>query len=142
MIKYLLALLLLPTFAMAFPVPKELVDAVITVTTKDGKVYTFSANTHKVVKRTKKEALKLTPTPAPTVVRTEVVEERHTGIISVYAVQGQRGLDHETKGNTTEVSTVNRLGVGAMYQHRLGNSYLGVGGDSNSNLKLIFGLGL
>ena len=141
--KYFLLTLLLPVVTMAFPVPKELKDAVITVTTTDGKVYTFSANTHKVVRRTEKKKLAVIPESSTVVVQpTEVIEQRHTGILSVYGVSGQRGLDSETEGLTTEVTTKRSLGVGAMYQHRLGEFYLGAGGDTNKNVKLMFGIGL
>lgn len=142
MLKFIL-LTLLPTVAMAFPVPKELEGAVITVTTRDSKIYKFSANEYKVVRRTIKKPLALKPElPVTEVIRTEVVEQRHASILSVYAVQGQHGLDFKTNGNTTEVSTVNRVGLGAMYQQRLGDIYMGFGGDSNRNLKVMFGVGL
>ena len=141
--RYFLLTLLVTNVALAFPVPEELKDAVITVKTRDGKEYTFSANTHKVVKRTEKKPLALAPSaPVVEVVRTEVVDERPTGIISVYGVHGQRGLDYDLRGGTVDVSTNNQLGVGAMYQHRFGNAYLGAGGDSNKNVKFMFGVGL
>lgn len=50
----ILTILAISSVSNAYPVPKELVDGVITVTTKEGKTYTFSANEYKVVKRTRK----------------------------------------------------------------------------------------
>ena len=79
-----------------------------------------------------------------TKVKKEVVErviEPHKNIISLYGVAGQRGLESSTEGNVTEVSTRNRLGVGAMYQRRIDKIYLGVGGDTNKNVNLSIGLG-
>lgn len=67
--------------------------------------------------------------------------EPHKNILSLYGVVGQRGLEHSTEGNTTEVSTRNRLGLGAMYQRRVDKLYLGVGGDTNKNVKLSVGIG-
>lgn len=79
-----------------------------------------------------------------TKVKREVVEriiEPHKNIISLYGVAGQRGLESSTEGNTTEISTRNRLGVGAMYQRRIDKIYLGVGGDTNKNVNLSIGVG-
>lgn len=91
--------------AYSFPVPQELKDGTITVTTKDGKTYTFSENNWKVVSRTVKVKKSVTK-PVPNVVVTTRVKTPENSIFAIVGagktkiessevVNGEVTIDHE-----------------------------------------------
>lgn len=151
--KYLLtiALVLSSLSVFAEDIPTYLKDGVITVTLKDGKQYTFSANEYKVVKRgskAKAEVAQEETKPAQeaqvqhrVVIITEK-DQRHKHIVSGELVRSKNGLDTTTQANEVDIKTKKEIGVGIQYQYNIYRDlYLGGRFDSNGGTGINFGVG-
>lgn len=98
--KYIVAILLSVFSAQAQEeVPAYLKDSVITVTLKDGKVYTFSGNEYKVVRR----GSKAKPVEAELQKVTIVNHVRKRNRLVVHGGMGFDGLDVSNLNNTVTV---------------------------------------
>lgn len=137
--KYLLGLLLFVTpvvFAQDLP-PEYLKDATITVTLKDGTTHTFSANTHKVVKRGTDSGPNKA-VPVSVVSESQRVKKNH---LSVHVGVGFDGLRTERSPNEVRVDERRATVWGVGYSRLLdGDLRVHVNGFSNSTFTL--GLGL
>lgn len=130
--------------SFAAEVPDYLKDGTITVTLKDGKAYTFSANEYMVVKRESKPfkipVISLAD-PKPEI-KPAKVEKRLKHIVSGEILRSNGGLNTKTSANQVEVENRKQLGVGLQYQYNLVDDVF-VGGrvDSNGGTGLSLGLG-
>lgn len=147
-----LTILTIPAFAVG-PAPEALKGGVITVTLKDGKVYTFSSDEYAVVKRgvegnTVSEA-ELKQTAKNAFEAGKMVSEGKTrstqvnkNIISVGVVRSQNGLDYTHDATTHVISTQYEIGASLMYQRNFFKDlYLGGRVDTNSGAEVNLGLG-
>jgi len=150
--KYLMIALvtMMSTSALAQEVPKYLKDGKITVTLKNGKTYEYSANEYMVVKRKDKATPTKIVAAAPVVtdegtkvVRSEPAEQkRHKHIVSVEAMNSQRGLRSSTSPNMVDVETKREFGLGLQYQNNFYKDlYLGGRIDTNGGAGVNLGLG-
>lgn len=148
--KYLLtiALFLSSLSVFAEDIPAYLKDGVITVTLKDGKQYTFSANEYKVVKRGRKakvevvqEELKQTQEQGNQSAQPEVAKI-HKHIISGELVRSKNGLDVINNTNEVDIKTKKEIGVGVQYQFNVYEDlYIGGRVDSNGGTAISLGVG-
>lgn len=147
--KYLLtiALVLISLSVFAEDIPTYLKDGVITVTLKDGKQYSFSANEYKVVKRGSKAKVEITNTKveqskekAPA--QPTPPQEMSKNIVSFEVLKSSNGLTTSKNSNKVEVEETKKLGVGIQYQRNVYED-LFIGGrvDSNGGVGLSLGLG-
>ncbi len=141
-----MTVLLIATVGNTYPVPKELVDGTITVTTKEGKTYTFSSNEYKVVKRTAKTKNEINlnvpvSNEEQKISTTEKVGFKH--IISGEVVYSQNGLSTTKSPGYMKAENEYKLGLGIQYQYNIqDNVYLGGRVDSNGGTGLSVGFGL
>jgi len=139
-------------FADATEVPAYLKDAVITVTLTNGKVYTFSANTHAVVVRASSNKKKPTETA---VVEKKVETEKPSKQTCEEAgfrkqkmnrvrVMGGRGPDgvQADVGTTTTVVTQSQGPVGGISYDRSIDDTISVGGQIMTNGTGTVGVGV
>lgn len=142
--KYLVLVMLFSVNCFAQKVPEYLKDGVITVTLKNGKTHTFSANEYAVVKREEKK-LPVENTVVQQTHTTVVFQERKVNkhIISGELLSSRNGgLRDKSTANTVEIETERRVGVGIMYQNNIyDNIYLGGRVDSNGGAGINLGLG-
>lgn len=147
--KYLTLIILSLSFTTyAQEVPEFLKDGTITVTLKNGKTHTFSANEYAVVKRQAKPQVKIAES-------SEVMEvarinpsvksesKRHKHIISGEVLSSRNGeLKDSADPSHITVKTRRKVGVGIMYQNNIYKDlYLGGRIDSNGGAGLNIGLG-
>lgn len=128
--------------AQAEEVPSYLKDGVITVTLKDGKVYTFSANEYKVVKRGAKAK------PIAKVEKSEQqapaapVQESHKNRISLLVGHGLTGKMNISSGpSTVDVQQDRDVIGGVMLQRDLNKDYHLMGG-ALTNKTFLLGVGV
>ena len=140
-------LTLVSSAALASEVPAYLKDGTITVTLKNGKQYTFSANEYMVVKRgassPKLEVAKQEVQALQEKLQQEVAKpKRLKHIVSGEVVHSNGGLDTERGANTVNVRSKKELGVGLQYQYNIFKDvYMGGRVDSNGGAGLNLGLG-
>lgn len=148
--KYLLTITLVLSSLSVFAedIPTYLKDGVITVTLKDGKQYTFSANEYKVVKRGSKAKVEVAQEEIKQAQEevskpAQVVEsKRHKHIVSGELVRSENGLDTTTQANEVNIKTKKEIGVGIQYQYNIYRDlYLGGRFDSNGGTGINFGVG-
>jgi hypothetical protein len=140
----LLSLLLtIPAIANEKP-PKYLEDAVITVTLKSGKQYSYSANEYMVVKR---GAKKVEIARAPETEKPERIvfegQKRLKHIVSGELVNSHSG-ELDTSKSSSEIGVKNKrqMGVGLQYQYNIHKDvYMGGRLDTNGGAGLSLGLG-
>lgn len=136
------------TSVFAEDIPTYLRDGVITVTLKDGKQYTFSANEYKVVKRESSAKISQVTT-ASKQAQEQVnqsaqpeVAKRHKHIVSGELVRSKNGLDTTTRSNEVDIKTKKELGVGIQYQYNVYEDlYMGGRVDSNGGAGINIGVG-
>lgn len=129
--------------AQAEEVPSYLKDGVITVTLKDGKVYTFSANEYKVVKRGAKAK------PIAKVEKSEQqqapaapAQESHKNRISLLVGHGLTGKMNLSSGpSTVDVQQDRDVIGGVMLQRDLNKDYHLIGG-ALTNKTFLLGVGV
>jgi hypothetical protein len=139
--KLAVILFLLSTTLYAYPVPKELVDAEITVKTRDGLVYKFSANHYKVVKRGAVKSPTLVPVPLPIIVKIKESTPKKLNRFSLMAGIGPSQLLKVTNGDTYKRFAVKReLLIGLSYG-RLLTDELSVGATIISNESVLLNAG-
>lgn len=146
--KYLTLALILFSTSVYSEIPEYMKDGVITVTLKDGKQYTFSANEYKVVKRGSKakvevvqEELKQTQEHVNQSAQPEVAK-RHKHIISGELVRSKNGLDVINNTNEVDIKTKKEIGVGIQYQFNVYEDlYIGGRVDSNGGTAINLGIG-
>lgn len=139
-------------FADATEVPPYLKDAVITVTLKNGKVYTYSANTHAVVLRASSNKKK--PAEVVIVEKTTVVEkaskqmceesgfrEQKKNRIRLMGGRGPDGVQADTGATSTRIKMSQGLVGGVGYDRSL-NEEVNAGVQIMSNGTATLGLGL
>jgi hypothetical protein len=140
-------LLILSTLAVASEVPAYLKDGTITVTLKNGKQYTFSANDYMVVKRgAKSPKLELAEKEVSALkekVSAQAKEPKRTKhIVSAEAIHSNRGLDTSSSANHVDVKSQKQLGLGLQYQYNVYEDlYMGGRIDTNGGTGLNFGIG-
>jgi hypothetical protein len=144
--KWLLFVFLFTANVFAFPVPKELVDGEIEVKTKAGKVYKFSANEYKVVKRTENKII--FPELHATIIQERVVygpviyekiNPNRFNLMLGSAPNGRLKVKHI--GSTVKVSTERDFTFGLQYDRMVTDS-INLGGTILSNDTFLFNLGL
>lgn len=140
----------IPAFAVG-PAPKELQGGTITVTLKNGKTYTFSADEYAVVKRGSEATV--TKAQAVEIAQTHMDEGRRQGakaqdekigknIISVGAVRSKNGFDEKMTSSTVDVKSRYDVGASVQYQRRFDdNKYIGGRIDTNSGAEINIGVG-
>ena len=124
--------------------PAYLKDAVITVTLKSGKTYTFSANDYMVVKRGSKQVKEeKMPTPTALVPITRSIEKKRLKhIVSGEVLRSNRGLDTTQSPNQVEVKNRKQIGVGVQYQYNFYDDlFFGGRVDTNGGAGLNLGVG-
>lgn len=142
--KYLVLMVLFSATCFAQETPPYLRDAVITVVLKDGQTHVFSANEYAVIKRQEKklpvEDSQVEPTP--TIIAQPKVKA-HKHIISGEVLSSRNGgIKDRVSGNSIEIETERKIGVGVMYQNNIHkNMYLGGRIDSNGGAGINLGLG-
>lgn len=127
------------------PAPEYLKGGTITVTLKDGKQYTFSADEYAVVKR---------GTDSPKVMLAEQQksekpieapakqQEAHKNIVSVGVIRSTRGFNVSEGPSTVEVTSKKEIGASLQYQRRVTDKvYVGGQVDSNQGVGVNVGLG-
>lgn len=151
--KYLLtiALFLSSLSVFAEDIPAYLKDGVITVTLKDGKQYTFSANEYKVVKRGSKAKVEVAQEELKQAQEEQVQhrvviitekEQRHKHIVSGELVRSKNDLEVANGSNEVDIKTKKEIGVGIQYQYNIYRDlYLGGRFDSNGGTGINFGVG-
>jgi hypothetical protein len=143
--KFLSILTLLLLFidkTYAYPVPKELVDAEITVKTRDGLVYKFSANHYKVVKRGAVKSPTLVPVPLPIIVKIKESTPKKLNRFSLMAGFGPSQMLNITNGDTYKRFAVKRdLLFGANYS-RLLTDEVSAGATVITNESFLLNVGL
>lgn len=135
----------LPAMAVG-PAPSYLRGATITVTLKNGKTYTFSAEEYAVVKRGEETPLQVTKLEEDEqkLVLPEVVRVERKNIVSVGVVNGtSHHLRVSSSSSHVEVKTERQTGVQAQYQRLINDrgAYLGVQADTNENVGVSLGVG-
>lgn len=134
----------LPAMAVG-PAPSYLQGATITVTLKNGKTYTFSADEYAVVKRGQEPSLQVTKLEDDTEEKLVLPPEEvvgHKNIVSVGAVYGKNKLKTSETGNKFEVESDRTLGLQLQYQRRMDDKvYLGGQADTNGNVGVNVGVG-
>jgi len=127
------------------PAPEFLKGGVITVTLKNGKTYTYSADEYAVVKRGAKKAEKQdeeTQKETKEVVAQTAPTKDDKNIISIGLVRSQRGFNTAMNGSTVDVETKKELGASIQYQRQIKDGlYLGGRLDSNSGAEISLGKG-
>ncbi len=132
--------------AFAEEVPSYLKDGTITVTLKNGKQYTFSANEYKVVKRGDKAP----EMRIPVIVYSESKQQeskpaepkRLKHIVSGEVLQSNGGLNTSESGNSVTVKNKRQIGVGLQYQYNIYQDlYMGGRIDSNGGTGVNLGVG-
>lgn len=143
--KYLIILLtIFAVSAQAEEVPKYMRDAVITVTLKDGKTYTFSGNEYKVVKRGAKKvaAPVAVASPSPEKSEPKKSEERsyknRVTLIVGHGLTGKMKDSHTP--STVDVEQDRDVIGGLVLQHDLKNDYHLMGGGM-TNRTFFLGIG-
>lgn len=132
--------------AQAEEVPSYLKDGVITVTLKNGKTYTYSANEYKVVKRGAKKAapiLAAAPSESQAPKSSEPVRESsHKNRISVLVGHGLTGKMNISSGpSTVDVQQDRDVIGGVMLQRDLTKDYHLMGG-ALTNKTFLLGVGV
>lgn len=134
----------LPAMAVG-PAPSYLQGATITVTLKNGKTYTFSADEYAVVKRGEETPLQVTKLEDETEEKLVLPPEEvvgHKNIVSVGAVYGKNKLKTSETGNKFEVESDRTLGLQLQYQRRMDDKvYLGGQADTNGSVGVNVGVG-
>ncbi len=135
--KILILSLLFVVPAFAEEVPEYLKDGVISVTLKDGKVYHFSSNEYKVVKRGNEaeetlESVKLS--------QERVIEVQKKNRVRVLGGVAPSGLDTSSSGNTVSVKNKTEGVAGAGYDRMLTDK-ISVGGAALTNGTYTLGVG-
>lgn len=134
----------LPAMAVG-PAPSYLQGATITVTLKNGKTYTFSADEYAVVKRGEETPLQVTKLEDETEEKLVLPPEEvvgHKNIVSVGAVYGKNKLKTSQTGNKFEVESDRTLGLQLQYQRRMDDKvYLGGQADTNGSVGVNVGVG-
>jgi hypothetical protein len=145
----LMIMLLMSTMIFANEqAPAYLKDGVITVTLKNGKTYTFSANEYMVVKRGAKSSKnELAALPVKEVENNrkpavDPVEKRLKHIVSGEVLRSNRGLDTSTSANQVDVKNRKQIGVGIQYQYNVYKDlFLGGRVDTNGGAGVNLGVG-
>ena len=148
-ISFLIAIITSTSVLAVGPAPEYLKGGVITVTLKNGKTYTYSADEYAVVKRgqeskslplaSKEISEETVPTQSK---QTETKVEGHKNIVSVGAVRSQRGLNVTENSNSVEVSSKKQIGAQLQYQRRVTDKiYLGGQLDTNQGVGVNIGVG-
>jgi hypothetical protein len=144
--KYIILLLLVfATNVAAQEQPKYLKDAVITVTLKGGKQYSYSANEYAVIKRNSKPSIQLAETQKQEEVK-QVVKasepKRLRHIVSGELLRSNGGFDSKSSGSQVKVESRKKMGVGLMYQYNVyKDMFLGGRLDSNGRTGINVGVG-
>ena len=132
-------------YADASKVPSYLKDAVITVKLKNGKEYTFSANTHAVVARDSSNSLK--PAQVITVEKETVVEKavylecKAPNRLRVFAGRGPSGVRVDRNVDSIKVKS-DMKAVGGVGYDRMIDEQVSVGAQLMSNGTATLGLGV
>jgi len=127
----------------AFPVPKELIDGEITVTTKAGKIYKFSSNEYKVVKRTQKmEVMPSVVVINNILIKPAMLEEQKKNRIRLMIGSGPSdSLSIESNPTYMKFAVKRELILGASYDRIIDNN-ISVGGTALSNSTFLVNIGL
>ncbi len=145
--KLIIAMLLMTLSAMASEVPAYLKDGTITVTLKNGKQYTFSANEYMVVKRGAKSPKLEMAQKEVEVLQGKLQHEmakpkRLKHIVSGEVVHSNARLQNDREANSVNVRTKKDIGVGLQYQYNIyQDMYMGGRLDSNGGSAINLGLG-
>lgn len=124
------------------PAPEFLKGGVITVTLKNGKTYTYSADEYAVVKRGEDSPKKEVESTKKEVVSAPEVRKSHDNIVSVGLVRGQKGFDMEQTASTVDVTTKKEVGVQLQLQRRVSDKvYVGGQADTNGSIGASVGVG-
>jgi hypothetical protein len=124
--------LLFSVNTIADDVPDYMKDGVITVTLKDGKQYTFSTNTHKVVVRGSKAV-------RPTLVK--AAEERPKNRVRLLGGYGPSGELNTTQNSSSVTVKTDSSAVGGVGYDRLLTDKLSIGGQIQTNETVLINLG-
>ena len=137
-------MILMASTALASETPEYLKDGVVTVTLKNGKQHTFSANEYMVAKRgNKKKEISRSPQKekAQDVVFTRQ-PKRLKHIISGEVLRSNSGLETSMRSNEVNVRSKKEIGVGLQYQYNFhGDLYMGGRVDTNGGTGLNLGVG-
>lgn len=117
-------------------IPEYMKDGVITVTLKDGNVYTYSTNDHKVVTRgsSKKVEPKLVE-----VVKVNVESKKNR--VTLHSGMGFKGFNTEVSGSLVKLREQRVIVFGASYSRMLDKQLSGTI-SAFSNGTVTFGLGV
>lgn len=140
-IAFLLAFSLSPNANADDVPPKYMKDAVITVTLKSGKTYTYSANEYKVVRRgtSKPPVIVMVTGEAKPTLMPEV--ESHKNRVSLVVGYGLNGkLDDKTTASTVDIEQKKGAVGGLVYQRDLNKEYHLMGG-AMTNSTFFLGVG-
>jgi hypothetical protein len=140
--KYLLIItMLFSVSTIAQEAPNYLKDATITVTLKNGKTYTYSANEYAIVKRGSKNLAVIAEGTQVAPAKKESAP-RHRHIISGELVRSNRSLDVDNNGNDVTIKNRKELGLGVQYQYNVVDDiYVGGRMDANGGMGLNVGVG-
>lgn len=130
--KYFITLLFLTTAVMAEEPPKFLKDANITVTLKDGKQYTFTANEWKVVPRLDKVKVNE---------RTVVVQSEQNNRLTILGGVGPKGLNVTKSQDEITVENKKEGVFGLGYSRKITKRF-SLGGQVISNGTYTLDLGV
>jgi len=143
--KKLILILTLLFTTTVFPeeMPKYMKDGIITVTLKDGKVYTFSTNEYMVVKRgAKKEASPVTIIEQKEEKTVIAVQPRKKHILSAMAGFSRHDLDSKVSGTGVYTENDHDFDFGIQYQYEVSQDiYLNVLGTVNETGLIGVGFG-
>ena len=117
-------------------IPDYMKDGVITVTLKDGNVYTYSTNSHKVV--TRSSSKKVEPKLEQTVVVKEASKKNR---VTLHSGQGFKGFNAQTNGSVVKLQEQRVMVFGLSYSRMLDNQLSG-SVSAFSNGTVTFGLGV
>lgn len=139
------SLVSLTAFAVG-PAPDFLKGGTITVTLKDGKTYTFSADEYAVVRRGSEspslQVTKLEDEQEDDLVLPPEQAPADKNIVSIGAVYGKNRLKTSEDGSKIAVESDRTLGVQLQYQRLIDEKlYLGGQADSNGNVGVNVGVG-
>ena len=142
-----LVVVTVPALAVG-PAPKELRGGKITVTTTDGKTYTFSSDEYAVVRRGSEDKV-FTESDMKFLVEAHFAEGEEnrdkaigSNILSFGMIRSKNGFSTSVSPSTVDIESRYDLGIAVQYQRRFDvNNYVGGQLDSNGGAEVNFGVG-
>jgi len=146
--KLIIAIISVLAFSTAYAqeVPSYLKDATITVTLKNGKTYSYSANEYFVAKRGQKKSESSSPLgpvasePAQKASQ-PVASSQNKNRIRAFGGVGPTGFSSSSNGSSLSVQTKSGA-VGGVGYDRMVSDKVSVGGQAISNGTVTIGVGL